>query len=153
MQAIRYKVLIIVALQICVTACSTQQIARFETKVGAARCVKDQGLIEGSPAHQACVSAYAAAAERERTDTQAAMLGVIGAASNVRAAESQGRANAAARPNRAPPRSAIQTSGAPANPLVSHSLDSDWNYICQYADGTEVNSGKNPCPASMASAY
>lgn len=150
MAAIWKSAFVIVAVQICVAGCSAQQIARFEAKVGTARCVKDRGLAEGTPAHDACVAAYAAAANRERADGRAILLGVAGAAVQVQAAQDQGRANALVPTS---PRAANQSQPKNVNNLVSQTFDTDWNYICRYADGTEINSGKTLCPRSVASAF
>jgi hypothetical protein len=128
----------IAALTVVLPGCSTQQIARFETKAGSARCTKDHGLVEGTKPHQQCVAGYLAAAEEERANTQAGMLGALGVATQVWAAEQQGRANAAASP------------GSP----VTYQLQSDtlqnWQHICRYANGTVINSGSERCPPSIA---
>ena len=77
MVAVRGSLAALIAMQLSLSRCSTQQIARFEAKVGAARCTKDSGLIKGTVAHQQCVAAYSAAAEQERADTSAGMIGAL----------------------------------------------------------------------------
>lgn len=151
MLAVRGSIGALMVVQLSLAGCSTQQIARFESKVGAMRCTRDRGLAEGSPAHQQCVAAYSAAAERERAETRAGLLGAAGVATQVWSAEEQGRARAAV----SAPRSTLTyTPYTPAQqPLMSQQIDSNWNHICRYADGTEVNSGKNLCPPSITGRF
>lgn len=138
MVAVRPLLAALMAMQLSLAGCSTQQIARFEAKVGAARCTQDSGLAQGTAAHQQCVAAYAAAAEQERADTRAAMLGVAGAATQVWSAEQQGRAQAQL--------------GVSAYARTYRLRQQWWNAgrrMCQYADGSILNVGTGPCPAEV----
>ncbi len=138
MAAVRRSIAALVAMQLSLAGCSTQQIARFESNVGAMRCTKFDGLAEGTPEHERCVAAYAAAAERERADTQAAMLGVAGASTQVWSAEQQGRAQA--------------HSGATPYARPYRLQQQWWNAgrrMCQYADGSVLNVGTGTCPTEV----
>lgn len=134
---VRYPIFVFLALQLCLAGCSAQQIARFENKVGAQRCVKDRGLAEGTVEHQRCVNAYAAAAQSERMEAQAALLNVAGASAEVWSAEQQGRANA--------------QSNVPPPGYNTYTLRAQWwdagNRMCQYADGSILNAGSATCPS------
>lgn len=122
---------------ILISGCSSQQIARFEAKVGTMRCAKE-GLVEGGAEHRDCVAAYTDAADRERTDTRAALLGVVGASTQVWSAEQQGRAAAA---KTVPP-------GYRAYRLTKAWWDAG-KRMCQYADGSVLNVGNATCPAEL----
>lgn len=150
MLATKPSILSLIVIALGISGCSTQQIANFESKVGAMRCVKDRGLVEGSTAHQECASAYAADAANERAQTQATMLGVIGAAAQVRAAQEQAIDSGSLTAGQPQSRSVIQPAVQPPNTLVSQILDANWNYTCTYADGTKINSGKKLCPSALA---
>jgi hypothetical protein len=53
---------------------------------------------------------------------------------------------------RAAPRQTIIR--APAQqPLMSQHMDGSWNHTCRYADGTEISSGKNLCPPTIAGRF
>lgn len=138
MVKVRHLLVALMVAQLSLSGCSTQQIARFEAKVGAARCTQDSGLAEGTVAHEQCVAAYSAAAEQERADTRAAMLGVAGAATQVWSAEQQGRAQAH-----------LGTSVY----ARTYGLRQQWwnagRRMCQYADGSILNVGTGPCPADV----
>jgi hypothetical protein len=153
MVAVRGSIAALIAMQLSLTGCSTQQIARFEANVGSMRCTKDGGLTEGTPDHQRCVAAYAAAAERERTETQAALLGVAGASTQVWSAEQQGRAQAAANAAQPQQRTPVRSTAPQQHALVSQQTDLNWNRTCRYADGTVIAVGQNQCPPSIAGQY
>ena len=119
------------------TGCSTQQIARFESKVATNRC-SDAGLPEGSPEHQRCVAAHLTAADQERATNQAVMLGIVGAAAQPNATEQRGRA-------------APASSSPYGN--TSYRLTRSWweagRRMCEYSDGSVLNIGSGDCPASV----
>lgn len=138
MDAFRGSAAALMAMQLSLAACSTQQIARFESNVGAMRCAKFGELIEGTYEHQQCVADYSAVAEQERADTRAAMLGAAGAATQVWSAEQQGRAQAQV--------------GLSAYARVYRLREQWWNAgkrMCQYADGSILNVGTGSCPAEV----
>ena len=158
MVTVRGSVAALLAAQLTLAGCSAQQIARFESNVGAMRCTKFGGLAEGTPEHQQCVAAYAAAAEQERASTRAAMLDVVGASTQVWAAEQQGRANAANNALRAQQReqSATVRKNIPqAHNLISFQSNYSLNTMtCQYANGTElVIDSYKQCPSSITGGF
>ena len=136
MIAVRRLSATLVVMCVALAGCSTQQIARFETRVGSTRCAQS-GLAEGSAAHQQCVTAYAAAAEQERANTRAGMLGVLGVSTQVWSAEQQGRA------------AAVSTRDATTTYELRSDVLQDWEHICRYADNTVINSGRDRCPPSI----
>lgn len=155
MVAVRGSIAALIVMHIALAGCSTQQIVRFENKVGTMRCAKG-GLVEGSLEHQQCVAAYGAAAAQERADSQQALLGTLGVATQVWSAEQQGRASAAMiapqpqpRENRPP----VQVSTPQQHALVSQQTDSNWGRTCRYADGTVISVGKNLCPISITGQF
>lgn len=123
-------------LAVSATGCSTQQIARFESKVATSRCAK-AGLAEGSAEHQQCITNYLGAADQERATNQAVLLGIAGAAAQARAMEQQGPAAA---------------SYSPYGDTAYRLTRFWWNAgkrMCEYSDGSILNVGHNQCPASV----
>lgn len=153
MGTIRGSVAALLAIQLAFAGCSTQQIARFESNVGAMRCTKFGGLAEGTPEHQQCVAAYAAAAEQERANTRAGMLGVAATSTQVWSADQQGRAQAAASARQPQQRAAVQNNAPQQHALVSQQTDLNWNRTCRYADGTVISSGRKPCPSTITGRF
>lgn len=153
MAAVRGSIAALMAMQLSLAGCSTQQIARFESNVGAMRCTKFGGLAEGTPEHQQCVASYAAAAEQERANTRAGMLGVAAASTQVWSTEQQGRAQAAANAQQPQLRQPVQSRTPQQHALVSQQTDPNWNRTCRYADGTVIGVGQKQCPPSIAGQY
>ena len=151
--AIKGSITALILLPLSLAGCSTQQIARFESNVGAMRCSKFDGLVDGTAEHQHCASAYAAEAERKRTESRAAILGVAAASTQVWSAEEQGRVRAPAIDHQPPQRAPVPSNAPQQHGLVSQQTDLNWNRTCRYADGTHVSVGQGQCPPSITGQY
>jgi hypothetical protein len=137
MVAVRSSIAALMVIPLSLSGCGTQQIARFEAKVGAARCTKDRGLAEGTIEHQQCVAAYRAAAADERADTQAALLDTLGATAQVWSAKQQAQAQAR-----------LFSLGSQAYGLRQTWWDAG-RQLCRYEDGSVLNVGTGSCPANV----
>ena len=78
---------------VCLTSCSTSQIAQFEAKVGAKRCTMD-GVAVGSPDFERCVAGYIAGWQQEKELNRVGVATALGAGIAAQSAKQQGRTSA-----------------------------------------------------------